>query len=274
MQARVLFARFVAPFVPVIIAVALCSGCVTTDHALQSGPAITDDAAFRQWFTFYYQDPHPEQLTAAVKFMQANGYLDETQSEGRDMPLIASVFLSRVMKAHTSELRQWAASWQSLGRQEWYVLLVSLYMADTVDSKRVMAANLHKVDKTHQLRLAGMQKLPPSALDPLTGPVQSERQINLLWAGFSASGDLHYVRKVIGAIPLYGDESGHKAGIGEAALMSLATNALQNETVARECAEVNVRTRDKKTRMLLSAMLAAVAEIARNDQRGQDAISH
>jgi hypothetical protein len=274
MQARVLFARFIAPFVPVIIAVALCSGCVTTDHALQSGPAFTDDAAFRQWFTFYYQDPHPEQLTAAVKFMQANGYLDETPSEGRDMPLIASVFLSRVMKAHTSELRQWAASWQSLGRQEWYVLLVSLYMADTVESKRVMAANLHKVDKTHQLRLAGMQKLPPSALDPLTGPVQSERQINLLWAGFSASGDLHYVRKVIGAIPLYGDESGRKAGIGEAALMSLATNALQNETVARECAEVNVRTKDQKTRMLLTAMLAAVAEIARNDQREQDAISH
>ena len=274
MQARVLFARFIAQIVPVIIALGLGSGCVTADHTQQSGPVFANDEAFRQWFTFYYQDPHPEQLTAAVKFMQANGYLDETQPENRDMPLIASVFLSRLMKAHKSELQQWVASWQSLGPQEWYVLLVSLYMADTIESKRVMAANLQKVDKAHQLRLVGMQKLPPSALDPLTGPVQSERQINLLWAGFSASGDLHYVRKVIGAIPLYGDESGRKAGIGEAALMSLATNALQNEKVARECAEANVRTSDQKTRMLLTAMLAAVAEIARNDQREQDAISH
>jgi len=257
-----------------ILALGLCTACVTGHQGAQSAADFTSDEAFRHWFTYYYQDPHPESLTAAVRFMKANGYLDEGNAESRDMPLIASVFLARLMKAHKNELRQWAASWQNLGGQEWYVLLVSLYMSDLDEARRVLTENLHKVDKVHQKRLVGMQKVPPSALDPLIGPVLSQRQINLLWAGFSASGDLNYVQKVIAAVPMYGDESEQKASIGELALMSLATNAMQNDSVARECAKVNSLTKDKKTRILLSAMLAAVADIARNERREYDAISH
>lgn len=257
-----------------ILALGLCSACVTGQHSAQSTADFTSDEAFRHWFTYYYQDPHPESVTAAIRFMKANGYLGEDNSESRDMPLIASVFLARLMKTHKGELRQWAAAWQNLGGQEWYVLLVSLYMSDLAEARLVLSENLHKVDKAHQQRLAGMQKVPPAALDPLIGPVLSQRQINFLWAGFSASGDLQYVQKVIAAVQMYGDEDEQKASIGELALMSLATNALQNESVARECAKVNSLTKNKKTRILLSAMLAAVANIARGERQEHDAISH
>ncbi len=53
--------------------------------------------------------------------------------------------------------------------------------------------------------------------------------------------------------------------IGEAAIMTLANNAMQHKMVAAICIQANSNHPDAKTRVLLSAMLSAVTQISIED---------
>lgn len=247
------------------------SGCQT----LSSGSSVSEeqstaefrtDEEFRSWFAFYYKAPHPEMLTAALKFMQAHKYLD-------DYPDIASVFLSHVMATDPQAMTNWVEhDWQSLGDAQWSVILVSLWMVHTDVSEALLRKYVDRADPKHHDRIKTLLSHDPGDIDPLRAAVVDPRQINLIWAAFSATGDERYVRKVVDYVHLYGENGNdNQALIGEAAIMTLANNALQHEVVAKLCNDLDNTHPDAKTRLLLQAMLNALAQMTQEGQAGDTA---
>lgn len=236
------------------------AGCVTTGGG-QQGAAFTSDDDFRSWFAFYYKAPHPERVTASLRYMKQHAYLD-------DYPDIASVFLSRVMIANPGEVDRWVnTEWQDLGGAEWSVVLVSLWMVDTPESKALMDRFMDRADDAHRDRIKGLRTRSPAVIDPLKADVIDPRQVNLVWAAFSATGDERYVRKIIDLVHHYGEVTDEMhAAIGEAAIMTLANNALQHDSVAKLCDRMDNQHPDPKTRILLKAMLNALADVTKEPE--------
>lgn len=238
------------------------TGCQTLAGG-NSETQFANDDDFRSWFAFYYKSPRPEMLTASLRFMKQHKYLD-------DYPDIASVFLSKVMKDNPKEVNRWVETeWQELGGSEWSVILVSLWMVETDESKELMKRYLDKASADHKERIKGLLDRDPKMIDPLKADIVDPRQVNLVWAAFSATGDERYVQKIIDQVHNYGnplDET--SAAIGEAAIMTLANNALQHDMVAKLCDRMDSNHPDPKTRILLKAMLNALADVVKEQGSG------
>ncbi len=228
--------------------------------------AFANDDAFRSWFAFYYRDPQPERLTAALQFMQAHKYLDE-------FPDIASVFLAHVLAANPKDMSQWVEhDWQPLVGAQWSVILVSLWMVHTEESDALLHKYLARADEQHKDRIKNLLGHDPADIDPLKAKVVDPRQINLIWAAFSATGDERYIHKVIDYVHFYGENGDQTQGmIGEAAIMTLANNALQHPAVAKVCNDLDNTHPDPKTRLLLQAMLTALAQMSKEGSLGDTA---
>jgi hypothetical protein len=233
-------------------------GCVTTAPIAQDANFhFTNDDGFREWLAFYYRHPHPEQLSAALTFMQQQRYL-------REFPDVAAAFLSQVFAQNTSQLKGWCDQWASMPPETWDVVLVSLWLSGTPDGQALARDNVARATPEVQERMRRTLEAPGKApaLDLLTAQPRHPRQINLLWAAYSATGDTRYVGRVIDQVHLYGDDADAvNASVGEAAIVSLASNTVQHEEVARLCLERNEHDPDPKTRVLLRAMLTAVARV-------------
>jgi hypothetical protein len=226
---------------------------------------LPDD--FRSWFAFYYKAPHPERVTASLRFMKRHKYLDE-------YPDIASIFLSHVMAANPDRIPGWLdTEWRDLGETEWSVILIALWMSDTKDSRALIGRYLDRAEPAHRSRIRDLQDQTPEHIDPLKTEIVDPRQINLVWAAFSATGDERYVRRVIDEVHNYGAVRNEtEAAIGEAAIMTLANNALQHDVVAKLCDRLDNTHPDAKTRILLKAMLNALADVAK--ENGIDLPAH
>lgn len=258
--------RSVRNFIPglatLVLLAAFSAGCTTTSGsglASDEPVSFASDDDFRSWFAFYYKAPHPERLTASLRYMKQNAYL-------QDYPDIASVFLAHVMTANPQHLKHWVdTEWQEFGGAEWSVILVSLWMVDTTESKALMVKNLERADETHRERIKGLKDRNPDVIDPLKADIVDPRQVNLVWAAFSATGDERYVRKIIDQVHLYGEVRDETdAAIGEAAIMTLANNAMQHDLVAQLCNRMDNTHPDPKTRILLKAMLNALADVGKD----------
>jgi hypothetical protein len=223
-----------------------------------------DDDSFRRWFAFYYLQPEPARLTAAFRYMDGHGYLES-------YPDIASIFVSEALRAAETAApgaveriaSEWTAAEPPLTPKAWNVILVSLWLVDSPAAHKLAEAALPAVEAKEHDRFAAMLKRDPKGLALLSYEIVDPRQINMLWAAFSASGDRRYVDKVIDYVNLYGDEENPlRAKVGEVAIMTLATNALQHPRVAKLCGQANVDHPDPRTRALLGAMINALAQMS------------
>lgn len=239
------------------------AGCQTLSGVSQSERSFASENEFRQWFAFYYKDPRPQDLTAALKYMKDQEYLDR-------FPEVACVFMSRVFADHPGELRGWTDGWQQMGATEWNVILMSLWLSKADGSKDLVSTNLHHAAPQQQKRLTELLGHNPDEADLLAARVTDPGQINMLWAAFSATGDARYVDKVIDQVHFYGAED-ETSDIGEIAVLSLANNTLQHEIVQKECDEANASHPDPRTRELIRAMMRAVAQIVKENGSAQPA---
>lgn len=246
-----------------ILAFVICSsiGCQTFGPVASSPRAFETEDAFRSWFAFYYQSPHPEELTSAMTYMDGHRYFE-------DFPDISSIFISQVMKANPESLVPWTTEWQTLGPKAWNVIVISLWLTDTEASRKLAEVGVKHVDSFTRDRVVGMLARSPKDLSLLSLPVRSARHINMIWAAYSATGDARYVAKVIDVVAQFGDQRDPKASqLGEVALSSLAVNALQHHLVAKLCAEANASHPDPRTRYILNAMLTALAKATKDKDR-------
>lgn len=230
---------------------------LTACQTLQKPPPteFTSEDEFRSWFAFYYRHPDPDRLPHAIKFMDQNGYLSRH-------PDIASVFIAKVMEANPDKVSGWFDEMKQEREATWNVLLISTWLAKVPNYKELITTNMNRVDKEQQLRMAALEEKDPHQFDIRIIPIYDPRQINMLWAAYSVSGDHQYVTRIIDAVELYtADTEEVDSQIGETAIMTLANNSMQYEEVRALCQVAEERHPSPRTRLLMRAMLGAVDNI-------------
>lgn len=235
------------------------TGCQT----LSMGPPaeFASDDEFRSWFAFYHRNPDPDRLPMAVRYMEKKGYLEKH-------PDIASVFISKVMESNPEKFPAWFESLNNAKAPVWNVLLISTWLSRVPNYQSIVNANIEKAEPDHRERLKSLDGKEPSQYDIKTIPIFDPRQINMLWAAYSVTGDAIYVNRIIDSVELYSPE-GEKieSQIGETAIMTLATNTMQYEEVRQMCESAEQRHPSPRTRVLLEAMLGAVQNIVAESKK-------
>lgn len=237
--------------------------CVSTtpqpspERDFKPGPAFHNDDEFREWFSFYYANPDPARVTAAVEYIVKAGY-------HKEYPEIVTGFMARLFEREPSAQLPLLLSSAGESQEAVDILLVALWYANTEDSLDTLKSNLAKASTTAQTKLRTLlSNGDADARDMLLIPVTSPRQVNMLWASYSASGDLRYAKRVISLLHYFSESEGPLASIGETAILTLANTALLHEKVAHLCLDDAQNHPDPKTRALLGTMLQVLAQIAR-----------
>jgi hypothetical protein len=241
------------------------AGCQTLGFYGSDIPQVSrtfqDMDTFKSWFVFYYQDPKPQELTSALLFMEKNGLLAE-------YPEVASMFVAQIFSAHPENASLWIKGWEkSFSERQWTVVVVALWLTDKKELQKTANTLLAHFPKVKRAKMSEMLKtIPSSSLNPLFSDVQHIGQVNMLWAGFSATGDNKYVERVISLVSRFaGPAKLQKKSIGEAALVSLAQNTLLHPSVEESVKKAEKTHPDPTTRALIQAMLQALASIDKRD---------
>ena len=236
-----------------LVMLALAAGCQTFTPVKQNATPFTEKSDFREWFSHYYANPAPERVTEALRYMQANHYLEQA-------PEVAAVFLAKVFARNEASLPAWTHDWQTLSPLEWDVILPALWLSGTEQGQALAKANLGHADSAQQERLKSLFLIAPKNLEPLAVDVVDPRQINLLWGAYDATGDIRYVQKVIANVATYGDNDQRAAAIGEMAILTLAANMTVHTAVAVAVNDADKNNPNPRVRLLIQAMLEAVNE--------------
>jgi len=238
------------------------SGCQTLQKT--QPVEFASDEEFRSWFAFYYRSPNPERLPMAIKFMDQKGYLEKH-------PDIAGAFISKVIERNPNMLPEWLAELNNNSAQTWNVILISVWMSNHPDFKNILATHGAKVGTENQSRLKSLVTKDPAPYDLKQITVFDPRQINMLWAAYSATGEKDYVNQIINNIDLYQPDADElESQIGETAIMTLATNSMQYDEVKYLCQLAEKEHPSPRTRILLEAMLGAVENIVAESKKELD----
>jgi hypothetical protein len=247
--------------------------CVTTSSSREppmtlDAEHIADDDTFREWFAYFYAHQRVDLVPEAVLYMETHGYL-------RNHPDIAAAFLARVFAQYPGELAGWLDRWREVSPDGWGVILASLHFAGKPGATSLLHANLARADRAEQRRIVDLEASGRSSSDLLDVGIDDPRQINLLWSAFSATGDRRYVEKVVDYLSLYSrDEDTLDAEIGQAALVTLATNSLLHPVVAEVCLDERKSHPNEGIRTLLTAMLTAVARQIQEEREDERIPAH
>lgn len=255
-----LFMIFVASFV-----LFLNFGCqtlgFTNPQINQVSRSFQDMDDFKSWFVYYYETPKPEELTSAIIYMEKNGLLLE-------YPEVASMFISQIFISHPESAPLWIESWDKvLSERQWTVVIVALWLADNKEFNKIATAQLNHIPAEKSQKMTKMiHKMAPRALNPLYADINHIGQINMLWAGFSATGDKKYVDRVIDLISRFARPNKiQQKSLGEAALVSLAQNTLMHRSVEESVKKAEKNHPNPTTRALIQAMLQALAAVEKQE---------
>ena len=235
------------------------SACQTLQKAPPAEFASDDE--FRAWFAFYYRSPEPERLPMAIRFMDKKGYLEKH-------PDIAGAFISKIIEKNPSMLPRWVDELAESNTQTWNVFLISIWMSNHSDFEKVLATHAAKVEPENQTRLKSLVTEDPVPYDLKQIAIFDPRQINMLWAAYSVTGEKDYVATIIDNVEHYQPDTGElESQIGETAIMTLATNSMQYEEVKVLCQSAEKDHPSQRTRILIEAMLGAVEKIVAESQK-------
>ncbi len=191
---------------------------------------FNSDESFGKWMTYYYLQPEPERITAAIKYY-SDGALYAKQSSR--LP-VASFFAALFRKEPA--LMQKSFDDLSLGATDKSKILFlrSLWLTDTRESRALIdKAGLSWDSDEVKRQVQDIKGAVP--LDILKAPVSDAAHLDMLWASFMATGDILPIKRIISALHLLKDGHGILIAVGGAAQWSLQSNALMHKKVFDIC---------------------------------------
>lgn len=186
---------------------------------------------FHQWVTYYYVEPTPERVEEAVRFMEKEGLLAKPTAV---QPLVS--FLGHIFRKNPDRIGPWVEEFDYLpeGRK---VIWQAAWFSGTPEGQKALKEAEPRLPEEDKKYLAALTLLP--APDLLTLPIDSPAVLDMLWAGFQATGDEAYVFRVIGALAAPAQEQENEGLdqviVREAARWSLASVARQHPKVMQIC---------------------------------------
>jgi hypothetical protein len=110
--------------------------------AMQStlaGAEFKSQDEFGRWLTYYYENPEPNRIPDAIKFMSQDGTLDHNDAIS---PIFG--FLSGVFRDNPEKIGTWLKEMRSLKENHLRVVVLGLWYSGLPDSKSRVTAFLEK----------------------------------------------------------------------------------------------------------------------------------
>jgi hypothetical protein len=202
-----------------------------------------------KWMTYYYLDPRPDEVPAALEALSAKGFFEKNNVQA---PL--SGFFTEVFRSNPDKLNEWIKPF--IGVPNRHILHSSLWMANSKQSKAALEVMARGTTPTEAKRLKGLLSSPPPTIESMS--VNSPASLDYLWGCFMASGSEAPVVRVIDKMKLVnirGDATAMM--IGGAAKWSVSANARQHEKVLK-IVKARVEAADPETKALLQEIVAAI----------------
>lgn len=208
------------------ISMAPVTAMAQTRPASATRPFEFDEQSFTRWTTYYYRNPQPGLIPAAIRFMTRKGLLTNPATR---FPMVG--LLSELFKQNPESLETWSSQWKELKPEQQKLIWSALWYANTPAARKV----LNQQNRLHPG--AGIGRIltqPPPDIYNL--PVTAPEQLDYLWAVFLITGDAAPVIKIIENLKLADQKHDlAKIMIYGAARWSLTANCRQHPKVLTIC---------------------------------------
>jgi hypothetical protein len=209
----------------------------------------TPPEQLEQWMAYYYLDPRPEDVAAALQAVTAKGFFENDNVQA---PLTG--FFTEVFRANPKRLDEWIKPY--IGVPDRHILYSGLWMANSKESKAALERLAKGATPEEAKRLRGLLASPPPTIESMD--IDSPALLDYLWGCFSASGAEAPVLRVIDQIKLVktkGDVG--TMMIGGAAKWSVSANARQHDKVLK-IVKARAATADAETKEHLAEILKGI----------------
>ena len=204
---------------------------------------------FHQWITYYYVEPTPERVEEAVRFMDKEGLFAKSNAV---QPLVS--FLGHIFRKNPERIGPWVEEFETSPASR-KVIWQAAWFSGTPEGLEALKEVEARASEDDKKDLDALTSLPTP--DLLTMPIDSPAVLDMLWAGFQASGDEAYVLRVIGALvsPAQEEENLDQAVVRQAARVSLATLAKQHPKVLQICRKAVAKQKEEEVRKALEEVI-------------------
>lgn len=225
-----------------------------------AGTTFQSNRDFSPWLTFYYENPEPNRVPDAIRYMSKSGILDKDNA----IPPIFG-FLSGVFRNNPDKVASWLSQLNSLKEQHLGVVVLGVWYAALPDSQKIVYGLLKKHPKLKP-HFEFLYQGTPMIVEQI--PLeQGSWVLDALWGKFMATGDSAPVERIISTLPwidVKGDVN--RLVVGGAAGWSLTSNAVQHKRVLELC-----EAAEKTQTTEVAAKLREVIKNAKNElQTGYD----
>lgn len=177
------------------------------------------------WLTFYYLNPDPEKIPAAVLYMSETGLLDQ---QNKISPIFG--FLAGAFQDNPNKVSIWINELESIKPDHFSVVVLGLWYAKLPNSREMVYEILDSNEKLSE-RFAYLKEGAPIRITEI--PIeQGPWVLDALWGQFFASGSSDAIERIVQALPwidVKGDTN--RLLVGGAATWSLRSNAAQHDRV-------------------------------------------
>jgi len=206
------------------------------------------DNEFGEWMTFYYQNPNPERVPAALVYF-CNSAMYKSNAT---MPTAA--FFSALFRKDNALMQKIFDEISLNGSENAKIMLVNiLSLTNNSESKALLGEAQSSWQSERLQGIIARQVTRPH--DDLYGiSVDTPQVLDMLWASFFATGDDLPVQKIISVLHLSKDGHGEEIIVGGAANWSLKSNIQQHPKVLEICKKELI-TAQGETKVILGEIV-------------------
>jgi hypothetical protein len=210
--------------------------CIGTQPAFAAQETLSpQDMQYGEWMQYYYLQKDVSKIGDFLKWVQNNQIIEKHETSKQ--PIAA--FLSVIFLDNPTQVENWIKSVDFVGKTK-ETIEYALWLSG---NEKLIAKVFKDTPEYAKSTFAGIKNLTPKqAMD-----------LDIMWGAFYASGDEHYVKKIIDTLDetklLTGEKTEDIVTRG-AARWSLSSNMLQHELVNRIIRkEMNVRPETIKQKL-------------------------
>lgn len=226
----------------------LCAALIAAASVDAKVSASPEDN-LEQWMTYYYLEPQPAQIEAALRAVDAKGYFENDNVQA---PL--SGFFTEVFRANPDKIDGWVKP--HLGLPSRHILYSALWMANSKQSKAALERMAKAAVPNEVERLQSLLSSPAPTVESMV--IDGPASLDYLWGCFFASGSEKPVLRIIDQMKTVNTKGDVGAMlIGGAAQWSVSANARQHDKVLG-IVKVRVKAADPETKAMLEKILSDI----------------
>ncbi len=190
---------------------------------------FSDSEGFGRWMQSYRNSPTPQNIIAALTFLDQSGILEQRELNRE----IQSAFLSFIIKDNPKHIETWANAVKGMQRGTRRTFWAALREADTLESVEALRDSISKKDVKDNEFISQLLNEPFKNFE--TFPITRLVDLDVLWSAYFASGKNIFIERIISVLKYPQRRKLERKRIPDAAKWSLYENAKEHNSILIIC---------------------------------------